>query len=67
MSGFFMHIDILSGCMLCAYWVPTEAEREMLGSLKLKLQIILSHHVGPGNQTYVLWKSSLCPMDGPSL
>lgn len=30
---------------------------EGVGSLELKLQMVISHHVGAGNQTVVLWKT----------
>ena len=29
----------------------------MLDSLELELQVVLSHHVGAGNQIQVLWKT----------
>ena len=32
----------------------------VLSPLELKLQSAVSHHVGPGNQTYVLRRNSLC-------
>ena len=38
---------------MCAHmseWWPQESE-EYTGSLKLKLQMVLSHHMGPGNHT----------------
>lgn len=41
----------------CAAFVPVAMETHSLG---LKLQMVVSHHVGDGNQTWVLWKSSQC-------
>lgn len=32
----------------------------MLNPLVLKLQIVVNHCVGAGNQTFALWKSSQC-------
>lgn len=36
-------------CAPCACVMPTEARRE----LELELKIVVSHHVGAGNQTWV--------------
>lgn len=31
-----------------------------LDALELELQVIMNRHVGAGNQTWLLWKSSQC-------
>lgn len=36
-------------------------------NLELKLQMILSHHVGVKNQTQVLWKSIFTHLSSPQL
>lgn len=43
---------------VCACLVPVEARRESIGSSGLELQTTVSCHVGTGNQTWVLRKSS---------
>ena len=40
-------------------WYPQRPE-EAIGSFKAELQMVVSHHVGAGNQTSVPWKSSQC-------
>jgi hypothetical protein len=39
----------------CCQWRPEDG----VGFLVLEIQAIVSHHIGAGNQTQVLWKSSL--------
>jgi hypothetical protein len=39
--------------------VPSEPEQES-DSLELELKMIVSHHVGAGNQTQVFCKSNKC-------
>jgi hypothetical protein len=40
--------------------VPAEARAGHQFPLDLELHMIVSHHVGAGNLTWVLWKSSQC-------
>lgn len=40
-------------------WDPKRPE-ESIVSLELKLQVVISRHVGAGNGTWVLCKSSQC-------
>lgn len=41
---------------------PTEARRgAQIHSLKPELHMVVSYHVGTGNYTLVLWKSSQSP------
>lgn len=42
---------------MCAYG-PWKAE-ERVRPLKLELQVSVSHHMGAGNETRVLWKKQL--------
>lgn len=54
----------------CSFWlyvcaphaclVPAEARNRASDPLELELQIVLSHHVGAGNWTQVVCKSSIC-------
>ena len=32
-------------------------QKGVLGALELELQMVVSHHVGAGKQTWVLWKN----------
>lgn len=54
-------MDALPVCMsmyylcTCCQWRPEDG----VGFLVLEIQAIVSHHIGAGNQTQVLWKSSL--------
>lgn len=51
-------------CALCVCLVPKEAKRLPKGgclelvSLELEVQVVVIHHVGPGNGILVLWKGS---------
>ena len=60
-------------CMcVCVPWVCSafRGQKRVLHSLELVLHMIVSHHVGSGKQTWVLWKSSkfsLVPVPVPSL
>jgi hypothetical protein len=38
-------------------WKPKEGIRFPLG---LELEVIVSHHLGAGNETWVFWKNSQC-------
>jgi hypothetical protein len=35
--------------------------QDMSDSLELKLQVVVSYHVGPGKSILVLYKNSKCP------
>jgi hypothetical protein len=39
---------------------PSEGQKKEMDPLKLKWQAIVSHYVGAGNQTHILWKNSQC-------
>lgn len=43
----------------CRFGACREQKRES-GSLKLELEIVVSYHVGTGNQTWDFWKNSEC-------
>jgi hypothetical protein len=45
---------------LCALVFCLQVSVRVTDSLKLEIQIAVSCHVGAGNQTLVLWKSSQC-------
>ena len=50
-----MCMGVLSECMSMYYGqVVPEEDKRGLDSLKLGLQMVLSHHGGAGNQTWVL-------------
>lgn len=35
-------------------------QKRVFGPLELELQLVVSHHVGAGNQTMARWESSQC-------
>lgn len=43
-----MHVFYLHACV--------GDQKRALDPLKLELEIVVSHHVGPGKGTHVLWK-----------
>ena len=43
----------------CVFLMPSEARR-VFDPLELELQMAVSHPVGAGNRTHVLWKSNQC-------
>lgn len=45
--------------LVSAHWVCPEPAK-MWDSLALGLQTVMSHHVGSGKQTWVLWKANRC-------
>jgi hypothetical protein len=47
-------------CVSCVWLVPMAVRRGHRNPLELELEMIVSHHVGAGNQIQVLWKSSQC-------
>lgn len=66
----------LSFIISCVWWfgqyVPTHVpgshgDQKKALNLELKLQMILSHHVGVKNQTQVLWKSIFPHFSSPQL
>lgn len=48
-----MHI-----CVLCTLLSILRGQKRALDTLELELQMAVSHYVGAGNQTLVLWKHS---------
>ena len=50
----YMYVCVLHVCLY-----PRRPEKDV-GSLKLELQTVVSHHMEAGNQTQDLWKSSQC-------
>lgn len=40
----------------CVYAVSLESRRRCSDTMKLELQMVLSHHTGDGNWTWILWK-----------
>ena len=59
-SFFKQFIFYVHGVFACMYALPKGGQEEALGPLKLELQAIVSYHMGAGNQTWVLYKSSQC-------
>lgn len=59
-------LNIVTGTMLAytsVYHVHTGSPwrgRERVADLELELQMAVGHHVGVGNRTWGLWKSSQC-------
>ena len=47
---------------LCASCLPSTVgdQKRMSDPLELALQMVVSSHVGAGNPTQILWKSSQC-------
>lgn len=60
------HLMCMVGCFACksVYQVYNPGicgiPKKPLGPLELELQIVVSHYVGAGNLTQVVWKSSQC-------
>lgn len=56
---FYVYVCVLPVCMYCTTYVlgTCRGEKRLLGPLELELQVLLSHHVGAGDQIWVLWKS----------
>lgn len=54
-----MYMGILATCLSLHHvcLMPLES-KEGTGYMELDLQIVVSLHMGAGNQCYVLWKSS---------
>jgi hypothetical protein len=48
---------------ICVPRVPgaLQGKKRVLNHLELELPTVVSHHLGTGNQTWVLWKSRQCP------
>ena len=53
-----MYMEFCLSVCLCSTCMPGRNRREGVGSLELELQMAVSHYVGAGNQTLVLWKHS---------
>ena len=57
-SCYFIFINL---CICLFFTCMLGVSRDKtLDLMELKLQIVLSHHVGAGNWTQVLWKSNKC-------
>ena len=54
---FWLHVNLYT------MWVSDTHgdQKRMLDALELDLHMVVSHHVGAGNWTQVLWKNSKCP------
>jgi hypothetical protein len=50
---FYVHV-----CTWCT-WCPQKPE-EGIESLKMKLEMVVSHCMSSGNPTWVLWKRNKC-------
>jgi hypothetical protein len=53
-----MCMSVLPACMSVHHAWCLQKTEEVSDALDLKLQMVMSHHVGAGNQTRVLYKSS---------
>ena len=59
----FTHLMCISVLLTCRSMPHThEARRQILGSLGLELQMVVSHHVGAGKGPQVFCKSSQCSL-----
>ena len=60
---FYVHVWFVCVCV-CArvYYIPGthRSQKRVLDTLRLELQIFVSHLVGARNRTWVLWKSRKC-------
>lgn len=59
----FMYLGVLPSCVgLCTTYMSgaLRGQKRTLNLLGLELQTVLSHHMGAGNLTLVLWKNSQC-------
>lgn len=57
---YFMSSDILPECLWPMYVRGTHrSQKRILTHLELGLQMVMSHHMGGGNETQVLFKTSL--------